>query len=84
MHGQADQERPHSPATEVKIFEAASQEECTEQARECLESIGEDLVDRLFNSSEKRLARSLLLLANFGKERRAESVLPRVNLEHLA
>jgi CRP-like cAMP-binding protein len=44
----------------------------------------EDLIDQLFNSSEKRLARSLLLLANFGKEGRSESVLPRVNQEHLA
>ena len=36
-----------------------------------------DLVDQLFNSSEKRLARILLLLAHFGKESRAESVVPR-------
>ena len=44
----------------------------------------EDLVDQLFNSSEKRLARILLLLAHFGKEGRSESVLPRVNQENLA
>ena len=44
----------------------------------------EDLIDQLFNSSEKRLARSLLLLSHFGKEGRSESVLPRVNQEHLA
>jgi CRP/FNR family transcriptional regulator, cyclic AMP receptor protein len=44
----------------------------------------EDLIDQLFNSSEKRLARALLLLSNFGKESRSESVLPRVNQEHLA
>ena len=43
-----------------------------------------DLVDQLFNSSEKRLARMLLLLAHFGKESRAELVLPRVNQENLA
>jgi CRP/FNR family cyclic AMP-dependent transcriptional regulator len=43
-----------------------------------------DLVDQLFNSSEKRLARILLLLAHFGKESRAETVLPRINQEHLA
>ena len=43
-----------------------------------------DLVDQLFNSSEKRLARILLLLAHFGKEGRSESVLPRVNQENLA
>jgi len=44
----------------------------------------EDLIDQLFNSSEKRLARALLLLSHFGKEGRSESVLPRVNQEHLA
>jgi CRP-like cAMP-binding protein len=43
-----------------------------------------DLVDRLFNSSEKRLARILLLLAHFGKESRAEMVVPRVNQDTLA
>lgn len=44
----------------------------------------EDLIDQLFNSSEKRLARALLLLSHFGKEGRSQSVLPRVNQEHLA
>lgn len=44
----------------------------------------EDLVDQLFNSSEKRLARILLLLSHFGKESRAETVLPRINQESLA
>ncbi len=44
----------------------------------------EDLVDQIFNSSEKRLARILLLLAHFGKEGRTETVLPRVNQENLA
>ena len=44
----------------------------------------EDLVDQLFNSSEKRLARILLLLSCFGKESRAEPVLPRINQESLA
>ena len=43
-----------------------------------------DLVDQLFNSSEKRLARILLLLAHFGKESRAELVLPEVNQDNLA
>ena len=43
-----------------------------------------DLVDQLFNSSEKRLARILLLLSNFGKESRAELVLPRVSQDNLA
>jgi CRP/FNR family transcriptional regulator, cyclic AMP receptor protein len=44
----------------------------------------EDLVDQLFNSSEKRLARILLLLAHFGKEGRSEAVLPRINQANLA
>lgn len=44
----------------------------------------EDLLDQLLNSSEKRLARILLLLAHFGKDSKAEAVLPRVNQEHLA
>ena len=43
-----------------------------------------DLVDHLFNSSEKRLARVLLLLSHFGKESRSEPVLPRVTQENLA
>jgi CRP/FNR family transcriptional regulator, cyclic AMP receptor protein len=43
-----------------------------------------DLVDQLFNSSEKRLARVLLLLANFAKEGKMESVIPKVNQEVLA
>jgi CRP/FNR family transcriptional regulator, cyclic AMP receptor protein len=43
-----------------------------------------DLVDQLFNSSEKRLARILLMLAHFGKESRAETVVPKVNQDTLA
>ena len=43
-----------------------------------------DLVDQLFNSSERRLARILLLLANFGKESRSETVHSGINQEHLA
>jgi CRP-like cAMP-binding protein len=43
-----------------------------------------DLVDQLFNSSEKRLARILLLLSNFGKESRSETVLPKVSQSDLA
>jgi CRP/FNR family transcriptional regulator, cyclic AMP receptor protein len=46
--------------------------------------IEEDLVDRLFNSSEKRLARILLLLANFGKNDRPEQVIPKISQETLA
>jgi CRP/FNR family cyclic AMP-dependent transcriptional regulator len=44
----------------------------------------EDLVDQLFNSSEKRLARILLLLAHFGKDGAPETVIPRVSQETLA
>jgi CRP/FNR family cyclic AMP-dependent transcriptional regulator len=44
----------------------------------------EDLVDQLFNSSEKRLARILLLLANFGKEGHPEPVVPKISQETLA
>jgi CRP-like cAMP-binding protein len=43
-----------------------------------------DLVDQLFNSSEKRLARALLLLANFGKEGRPERIIANVSQEMLA
>ena len=46
--------------------------------------VEEDLVDQLFNSSEKRLARALLLLANFGKDGRHESVIAKVSQETLA
>ena len=44
----------------------------------------EDLVDQLFNSSEKRLARILLLLAHFGKEGKPETVVPKISQETLA
>ena len=43
-----------------------------------------DLVDQLFNSSEKRLARVLLILAHFGKEGRHEVVVPKISQEVLA
>ncbi len=43
-----------------------------------------DLVDQLFNSSERRLARVLLLLANFGKEGKMEKVIPKISQEILA
>jgi CRP/FNR family cyclic AMP-dependent transcriptional regulator len=46
--------------------------------------IEEDLVDQLFNSTEKRLARALLLMANFGKEGRPEPVVAKVSQETLA
>jgi CRP/FNR family transcriptional regulator, cyclic AMP receptor protein len=44
----------------------------------------EDLVNQLFNSSEKRLARILLLLAHFGKEGKPEIVIPKISQETLA
>ena len=43
-----------------------------------------DLVDQLFNSSEKRLARTLLLLSRFGKEGKSENVVPKISQETLA
>ena len=46
--------------------------------------VEEDLVDQLFNSTEKRLARVLLLLANFGQEGRSQAVIPRISQETLA
>ena len=50
-----------------------------------VERIEEDLVDQLFNSSEKRLARILLLLAHFGKETKVEElIVPKISQETLA
>ena len=46
--------------------------------------VQEDLVDQLFNSSEQRLARTLLLLANYGKEGTPETIVPEINQETLA
>jgi CRP/FNR family transcriptional regulator, cyclic AMP receptor protein len=46
--------------------------------------VEEDLVDQLFNSTEKRLARLLLLMANFGKDGRPEPVIAKINQETLA
>src|SRR6185295_1548731 len=46
--------------------------------------IEEDLVDQLFNSSEKRLARVLLLLSHVGEEERTDLVVPRISQETLA
>ena len=46
--------------------------------------IEEDLVDQLFNSTEKRLARALLLLAHYGKEGRTETIIPNISQETLA
>jgi len=44
----------------------------------------EDLVDQLFNSSEKRLARILLLLSRFGRQGRPEKIIPKISQEDLA
>jgi CRP/FNR family cyclic AMP-dependent transcriptional regulator len=46
--------------------------------------VQEDLIDHLFNSSEKRLARTLLLLARFGKQGAPETVIPKISQEVLA
>jgi CRP/FNR family cyclic AMP-dependent transcriptional regulator len=46
--------------------------------------VEEDLVDQLFNSSEKRLARTLLLLARYGKQQQPDGILPKVSQETLA
>jgi CRP/FNR family transcriptional regulator, cyclic AMP receptor protein len=46
--------------------------------------VEEDLIDQLFNSSEKRLARTLLLLARYGKQEQPERMLPKVSQETLA
>jgi CRP/FNR family transcriptional regulator, cyclic AMP receptor protein len=46
--------------------------------------VEEDLIDQLFNSSEKRLARSLLLLARYGKQDQPDGILPKVSQETLA
>jgi CRP/FNR family transcriptional regulator, cyclic AMP receptor protein len=46
--------------------------------------VEEDLVDQLFDSSEKRLARLLFLLANFGKEGRPEPIIAKISQERLA
>jgi CRP/FNR family transcriptional regulator, cyclic AMP receptor protein len=44
----------------------------------------EDLIDQLFNSSEKRLARTLLLLARYGKEDKSQRIIPKISQETLA
>ena len=46
--------------------------------------VEEDLIDQLFNSTEKRLARTLLLLARYGKESQSQKVIPKVSQEMLA
>jgi CRP/FNR family transcriptional regulator, cyclic AMP receptor protein len=46
--------------------------------------LNQDLVDQLFNSSEKRLARTLLLLARYGREDQPQGILPKMSQESLA
>ena len=53
-------------------------------ARNLTVRVEAELVDQLFNSSEKRLARALLLLANFGKDGRPEPIIAKVSQETLA
>jgi CRP/FNR family transcriptional regulator, cyclic AMP receptor protein len=65
--------------TEPKFAELFTTHLLTRNSR-----VEEDLVDQLFNSSEKRLARILLLLANFGKNGRPEHVIAKVSQETLA
>ena len=64
---------------EPKFSEAFMAHLLTRNAR-----VEEDLLDQLFNSSEKRLARVLLLMANFGKEAKPERVIAKVSQETLA
>ena len=63
----------------LRMAGAAAMSECS-----IMRLKSKDLVDQLFNSSEKRLARALLLLANFGNEAKAEPVIPKISQETLA
>jgi CRP-like cAMP-binding protein len=65
--------------TELALAELFTAHLLTRKAR-----VEEDLVDQLFNSSEKRLARTLLLLANFGKNGKTELVTTKISQETLA
>jgi CRP/FNR family cyclic AMP-dependent transcriptional regulator len=66
----------HAEPTFAELFTAHL---LTRKAR-----VEEDLIDQLFNSSEKRLARTLLLLANFGKDGKPESIMTKISQETLA
>ena len=66
----------HAEPTFAELFTAHL---LTRKAR-----VEEDLIDQLFNSSEKRLARTLLLLANFGKEGTPEPIITKISQETLA
>ena len=66
----------HAEPTFAELFTAHL---LTRKAR-----VEEDLIDQLFNSSEKRLARTLLLLANFGKDGKPEPIMTEISQETLA
>ena len=70
--------------TEVIHKEAAFSEMFIAHLLSCTARVESDLVDQLFNSSEKRLARLLLLLANFGKDGRSDAVIAKISQETLA
>jgi CRP/FNR family transcriptional regulator, cyclic AMP receptor protein len=69
----------HTLRTEIKLSDVFTTHLLLRNSR-----VEEDLVDQLFNSSEKRLARVLLLLANFGKEGKPEAIEARISQETLA
>ena len=70
--------------TEVIHKEAAFSEMFIAHLLSRTARVESDLVDQLFNSSEKRLARLLLLLANFGKDGRSDAVIAKISQETLA
>jgi hypothetical protein len=71
--------------TSYRIDRASSKRRMRTTSLPCSSpSIGEDLIDQLFNSSEKRLARLLLLLVNFGKEGKPEPIVGKFSQETLA
>ncbi len=81
LHDHADREIGHGPRLqqEPQFAERFMLHLLARNTR-----VEEDLVDQLFNSSEKRLARLLLLLANFGKEGRPEPIPTKISQETLA
>ena len=78
MRGGEDR-NPASPQDEASFSQLFVSHILARNAR-----VEEDLVDQLFNSTEKRLARVLLLLANFGKEGRPEPIITKISQETLA
>ena len=80
MHGHAAGENEHHPLRDEPAFSEIFISHLLARTIR----VEEDLVDQLFNSSEKRLARLLLLLANFGKEARPEPIIAKISQETLA